>query len=122
MKARTINKLRTLAGAFLFLVLIFVGKCHGQSTQYQIERVCVNQKCRPCKGYIAISKENLYIKIDSSTTHLLIHKEFIYLNRESYKLKDHTGSFYRCKETAYLEIYSPGCGWYSELYYLKEEL
>jgi hypothetical protein len=119
----TRHKLLTLAfGCLLLLTMLFAGTCAAQTIQYQIERVCINQKCKDHKGYIVITTENLYIKVDSILTHLLIRREFKYLNRESYKLKDHTGRFYRCNETAYLEIYSPGCGWYSEMYYLKKEL
>jgi hypothetical protein len=122
MKKRTINKLQTLAGAFLFLVLIFVGKCHGQSIQYQIERVCIDKTCRTCKGYIAIHKENLYIKIDSVLNHLLVQKKFEHKQTAFYWLKEHTGRFQICDNIAYLEIYFAGCGWKSEMYYLKKEL
>jgi hypothetical protein len=119
----TRHKLLTLAfGCLLLLTMLFAGTCAAQSRQFQIERICRNKLCKPCIGYIAIFQENLWIKTDTSTTHLLIQKEFKYIKRESYKLKDHTGRFQLCNETAYLEIYSPGCGWYSEMYYLKKEL
>jgi hypothetical protein len=111
-----------LVAVLVFLSMLYASTCDGQSQQFQIERICINKKCKPCIGYIAIFKENLWIKSDSILTHLLVHREYKFINRESYKLKDHTGRFYRCNEMAYLEIYSPGCGWYSEIYYLKKEL
>jgi hypothetical protein len=120
MKTRTINKLQTLAGAFLFLVLIFVGKCHGQAVQYQIERVCIDDNCNHCTGYIAIYKENLYIKVDSVLNHLLVERNFKHKETNHYWLKEHTGRFQICERIAYLEIYFTGCGWKSETYYLKE--
>jgi hypothetical protein len=117
----TRHKLLTLAfGCLLLLTMMFVGNCSAQSIQYQIERVCINQSCKECKGYIAISKENLYIKVDSVLNHLLITKKFDYRGFQHYWLKEHTGRFQICDNIAYLEIYFAGCGWKSEMYYLKK--
>jgi hypothetical protein len=121
MNTITRHKLITLAfGCLLLLTMLFAGTCAAQSIQYQIERVCIDQSCKECKGYIAIHKENLYIKVDSVLNHLLIKKKFDYRGFQHYWLKEHTGRFQICDNIAYLEIYFAGCGWKSEMYYLKK--
>jgi hypothetical protein len=119
----TRHKLLTLAfGCLLLLTMMFVGNCSAQSIQYQIERVCINQSCKECKGYIAISKENLYIKVDSVMNHFEIKKTIDYRGLKSYQLLNVIGRFEICNDVAYIEVFSIGCRWKSEMYYLKKEL
>jgi hypothetical protein len=118
---RLISFALAVAGILVFLALLFAANsCVAQSTQYQIERVCIDNKCNHCTGYIAIYKENLYIKVDSVLNHLLVERKFKHKNAENYWLKEHRGRFQICDNIAYLEIYFTGCGWKSETYYLKE--
>jgi hypothetical protein len=107
-------------GLLLLLTMLFAGTCAAQPTQYQIERICINNKCKVCTGYIAIYEDNLYIKVDSVLNHLLVQKKFEHKNAKYYWLKEHNGRFQVCERIAYLEIYFTGCGWKSETYYLKE--
>ncbi len=116
------HKLQTLAIAcLLFLTMMYASTCRGQSQQYQIEKVCINHKCRSCSGHIAIYEENLYIKVDTISNHLFIRPEFKHKGVQSYLLKDYPGHFRLCDNVAYLEVYFV-CGWITEMYYLKKEL
>jgi hypothetical protein len=58
--------------------------------------------------------------VDSVMNHFEIKKTIDYRGLKSYQLLNVIGRFEICNEVAYIEVFSIGCGWKSEMYYLKK--
>jgi len=119
---------KTLVLAFvIFIVLLwlirFSAKAQG-AQQYQIDRVCIDKKCKEKRGYIAIDNLHIYIKYDSIRTDLVAVKSFKYRQTSYYDLEHtiYSGTFFisPTTSTAFLDLQIAGCQRLTEMYYLKK--
>jgi hypothetical protein len=110
-----------------FLCLYLISKpAHCQSIQYQFTSSCSSDGCSNKNGYIAITKEILYIwEVGDSLKFIIpITEKFNYKIKEVYDLSSsyyHVfGTFAVYERTAYLELWDREQAKIYETYYLKE--
>jgi hypothetical protein len=114
---------------FVILVLVLLSlifAANAQSIQYQFTSSCSPDGCSNKDGYIAITKEILYIwEVGDSLKFIIpITEKFRYKIKDVYDLSSsyyHVfGTFAVYERTAYLELWDREQAKIYETYYLKE--
>jgi hypothetical protein len=114
---------------FVILVLVLLSlifAANAQSIQYQFTSSCNRDGCSNKNGYIAITKEILYIwEVGDSLKFIIpITEKFNYKIKDVYDLSSsyyHVfGTFAVYERTAYLELWDREQAKIYETYYLKE--
>jgi hypothetical protein len=122
------NKNRSLL-YFVILVLVLLSMifaANAQSIQYQFTSSCSHDGCSNKNGFIAITKEILYIwEVGDSLKFIIpITEKYNYKVKDVYDLSSsyyHVfGTFAVYERTAYLELWDREQAKIYETYYLKE--